>query len=398
MSEDDKEQKEAKEEGFAELFESYGSKALEDVEVGAKVKGEIISIGKESVFVDIGAKSDAVVERSELLDEKGAVPFKEGDTLELYVVSLTDSEIRLSKAISRAGEPRLLLDAFDKGIPVEGKVKGMVKGGFNVELMHRRAFCPLGQIDLHFVEDPQAYIGNTYYFLITQFEEDGRNLVVSRREHLNRELKEERDKFLREITVGAEREGRVKRMLAYGAFVELFPGIEGMVHISELSWSRLNKPEEVLTVGDTVRVKIIGIDKGDRPEAVRITLSIKQLSADPWDTVGEKLREGDKATGTVTRCAEFGAFVELAPGIEGLVHISEMSYKKRVLKPQDVVGVGDVVSVVVKEIDPEKRRITLAPGDPGAEGHWRSFAGDSGKPLGSLGERFQQALKSKKKR
>lgn len=484
MSEDEKEQTKGREEAFAELFESYGNKGLEDVEVGAKVKGEIISIGKESVFVDLGAKSDGVVEKSELLDEKAEMPFTEGDTLELYVVSITDNEIRLSKAISRASGPRLLQDAFAKGIPVEGKVKGVIKGGFHIELMHRRAFCPLGQIDLHFVEDPEAYVGNTYTFLITQFEEDGSNIVVSRRELLNRELEAERGRFLHDITVGTELEGTVKRMLAYGAFVELFPGIEGMVHISELSWSRLNKPEEVLNVGDTVRVKIIGIDQGDRPEEMRITLSMKQLSADPWDAVGEKIHEGDKATGTVTRCAEFGAFVEIVPGIEGLVHISEMSYTKRVVKPQEVVDIGDVVSVVVKEIDPEKRRIslsikeaegdpwlevddkyrvgqtvegslekkerfgwfislepgitgllpksnlarsprppsmeklrqgdtipvviekidsngrriTLAFGDPGSEDHWRSFAGDSGKPLGSLGEKFQQALKSKKKK
>jgi len=484
MSEDEKEQISGGEEEFAELFESYGGKGLEAVEVGAKVKGEIISIGKENVFIDIGAKSDGVVEKVELLDDEGEMPFKQGDALELYVVSLNDNEVRLSKAISRASAPKLLRDAFGKGIPVEGRVKGLIKGGFHVELMHRRAFCPLGQIDLRYVENPEAYVGNTYNFLITQFDEEDRNIVVSRRDHLNRELETDRAAFLQDIAVGAERGATVKRILPYGAFLELFPGIEGMVHISELSWSRLDKPEEVLALGDTVRVKIIGIDQADQPEAMRIALSIKQLSQDPWDTVREKFREGEKATGRVNRCAGFGAFVEIAPGIEGLVHISEMSYTKRVVRPQDVVDEGEVVSVVVKEIDPEKRRIslsikeaegdpwlgvddkyhvgqsvegtfekkehfgcfislepgitgllpksnlvrspdppsieklrqgdavsvviekidsderkiTLAPGDPGAEDHWRSFAGNSGKSLGSLGEKFQQALKSKKKR
>jgi small subunit ribosomal protein S1 len=484
MSEDVKDQSNGGEEGFAELFESYSVGRGEDIEVGTKVKGEVISIGRQSVFIDIGAKSDGVVEKAELLDEKGDMPLEVGDTLELYVVARGHNEIRLSKAISSAGGPSLLEDAFDKGIPVEGKVKGPCKGGFNVELMHRRAFCPLGQIDLRFVENPEAYVGNTYRFVITQFDEDGRNLVVSRRELLNRELEAQREGFLQEITVDAELEGRVRRILPYGAFVELFPGIEGMVHISELSWSRVERPDEVLNVGEVVRVKVIGIEEGDRPEGIRITLSIKQITGDPWHTVGEAFHEGDKATGKVTRCAEFGAFVEIAPGIEGMVHISEMSYTRRVLRPQDVVKVGEVVPVVVKEIDPERRRIslsikeaegdpwmevddkyhvgqtvegtlekkeqfgyfitlepgitgllpksniqrsvkpasierlrqgdtipvviekidpderkiTLGPGDASAEEHWRSFARDSGKPLGSLGEKFQQALKSKKKK
>jgi len=472
-----------KQEGFAELFESYGAAGVKDIEVGAKVKGEIISIGKKSVFIHLGAKSDGVVEKVELLDEKGEMPFKEGDTLELYVVSERDNEIRLSRAISRAGGPGLLLEAFEKGIPIEGKVKGIQKGGFHVELMHRRAFCPLGQIDLRFAENPEAYVGNAYRFIITQCEEDGGNLVVSRRELLNRELEAEREKFLQGIAVDAEYDGKVQRILPYGAFVELFPGIEGMVHISEISWSRVERPEEVLTMGAAVRVKIIGIEGADGP-GIKIALSIKRITADPWDGVREKFREGDKATGTVTRCAEFGAFVEIAPGIEGLVHISEMSFTKRVLRPQDVVRVGQVVPVVVKEIDPERRRIslsikeaegdpwmevdaryhvgqtiegalerkeqfgyfialepgitgllprssiqrsarpasierlrqgdiipvvieridpdgrkiTLAPGEPGSEEQWRRFAGDSGKSLGSLGEKLQEALKSKKKR
>jgi len=484
MSEGEEEKNSGKEEGFAELFESYGAEGVKDIEVGAKVKGEIISIGRESVFIDIGAKSDGVVEKVELLDEKGEMPLKKGDTIELYVVSRGDNEIRLSKAISRAGGASLLQDAFEKGIPIEGKVKGIQKGGFNVELMHRKAFCPLGQIDLQFAEHPEAYVGKTYRFIITQFEEDARNLVVSRKGLLNRELEAEREKFLQGISVDAEYDGKVRRILPYGAFVELFPGIEGMVHVSEISWSRVERPDEVLNAGAAVRVKIIGIEGGDGPGGIKIALSIKRITADPWDMVGEKFQEGDKATGTVIRCAEFGAFVEIAPGIEGLVHISEMSFTKRVLRPQDVVRVGQVVPVVVKEVDPERRRIslsikeaegdpwlevkdkyhvgqtvegtlerkeqfgwfialepgitgllprssmqrsvkpasierlkqgdaipviieridpderkiTLAPGDPDAEEHWRGFAGDSGKSLGSLGERLQEALKSKKEK
>jgi len=371
MPEDPKGHNDSKEKSFADLFESYTTSTTsrsEDTRVGDKVKGEIISIGRESVFVDTGGKIDGVVDKEELLDENGELPFREGDILELYVVSRNEHEIRLSKAISGIGGLSLLREAFERGIPVEGKVKGPCKGGCNVEIMHRRAFCPIGQMDLHFVDNVHDYVGNTYQFLITQFEEGGKNIVVSRREHLNRELDKGREKFLEGLIIGAELEGRVTRLLPYGAFVELFPGIEGMVHLSELSWSRLEKPDEFLHVGDSVNVKVVGVEQGEGPAQIKISLSIKQLTGDPWDTVQEQFHEGDRAIGKVTRCADFGAFVEIGPGIEGMVHISEMSYLKRVLKPEDIVHPGETVSVVIKEIDPERRRISLsmkdAEGDP----------------------------------
>jgi small subunit ribosomal protein S1 len=482
MSDEVKDRTGKGEKSFAELFESYGASRSEDIRVGDKVRGEIISIGRDSVFIDTGSKIDGVVDKGELLGENGEMPYKEGDILELYVVSRRENEVRLSKAISGIGGQSLLQDAFDRGIPVEGKVKGPCKGGFHVEIMHLRAFCPLSQVDLHFVESHDEYVGNTYQFLITQFEEDGGNIVVSRRELLHRELEKEREKFQGALAVGAELAGKVTRLVPYGAFVELFPGIEGMVHISELSWSRVEKPDEVLTRGDKLKFKVIGIEEGESAGHLRIGLSIKQLTGDPWDTVGERFHEGDRATGKVTRCAEFGAFVEIAPGIEGMVHISELSYTKRVLRPEDVVKVGKVVPVVVKEVDavrrrislsirdaegdpwmdieekyhvgqavqgtiekkeqfgyfvalepgitglfprsnvakshnprsieklrqgdpievviegmrPDERRITLGPGDARDEQDWRSFARDADKPLGSLGEKLHQALKSKK--
>jgi small subunit ribosomal protein S1 len=363
---------------FAELLDSYTSGIGEDVRVGDRIRGEILSIGKESVFVDTGTKIDGVVDKTELLDERGELPCKVGETLELYVVAFNGNEIRLSKALSGVGGLEALKEAYHEGIPVEGKVKGQIKGGFHVEVMGKKAFCPMSQIDVIPGENLEQHIGKSYPFLITQFEDRGRNIVLSRAELLKREQKKAAEAFLEELKVDSERQGRVTRLMPYGAFVEIFPGVDGMVHISEISWSRLENPNEALNVGDAVRVRIIGMEKG---EGGRISLSIKQLEGDPWESLEGKVREGDKVMGKVKRCTGFGAFVELFPGVEGLVHISEMSYTKRVMKPEEVVTVGDQVPVVVKEINVKRRRVSLsikdAEGDPWLEVPQRYTTGQS---------------------
>ena len=358
------------EESFAELFESYAEGMNEDVRVGDKVKGAIISIGRDSVFVDTGTRTDGFVEKTELLDEEGQFTFKEGDILELYAVAVTGTEIRLSKAITGIGGAELLRDAFENAIPVEGRVKAVIKGGFQIEVAQRRAFCPISQIDLRYVETPEEYMDQAYEFLITEFDEDGRNIVLSRRKLLNRALEKVRESFYAGLTVGNLMEGRVTKLMPFGAFVELTPGVEGMIHISELGWSRVENPDEVLHVGESVRVKVIGMEPSEKSDQLKIGLSIKQTLEDPWETVGQRYHEGDTVRGKVTRCLDFGAFVEVEPGIEGLVHISEMSYTRRILRPEDVVSPGEQVQVMIKEIDETKRRISLSlkevEGDPWA--------------------------------
>jgi len=482
MSDDFVEESTDEEESFADLLESYSSRLNDDIQVGDKVRGEIISIGKDTVFVDTGTKLDGFVDKEELLDADGKLPYKKGDILELYAVSVNGGEIRLSEALSGIGGLAALEEAFESAVPVEGKVMGVVKGGFHVDIMKRRAFCPISQMDLKYIEAPNEYVGETYPFLITQFEEDGGNIVLSRRALLDQEQKKARKEFLEGIEVGGQMEGRITKLMPYGAFVELFPGLEGMVHLSELSWSRVEKPGDAFKTGDHIPVKIIGIEAGERPDRPKISLSIKQVTGDPWERVSDAFKEGDKVTGKVTRCSNFGAFVEIAPGIEGLVHISEMSYTKRVVKPENEVKPGETVSVVVKEVDPSRRRIslsikdaegdpwldvpekyrigqavegriekkekfgyfvtlepgitgllpksgfkksseptsieklrqgdpisvvieeikpddrriTLGPGDSRDEDEWRKFAEGEGKSLGSLGEKLQKALNSKK--
>jgi len=481
MSDDFTNEENSSEENFADLLESYTVSKNEDIRIGDKIQGEIISIGKDTVYIDTGLKVDGVVDKEELLDENREFQYTEGDTLELYIVFYNGSEIRLSKALSGAGSPHMIREAYERAIPIEGKVKGIIKGGFDVDVLQKKAFCPISQMDLRYIEEPDEYVGQTYLFLIMELEESGRNIVVSRREFLQQEQGEARRQFFQDIDIGSELEGRVTKLMPYGAFVELLPGIEGMVHISEMSWSKIQKAEEVLQTGDLVKVKVIGIEQGKEPGQKKISLSIKQTSGDPWDNVRDQFSIGDKIKGKVTRCVKFGVFVEIAAGIEGLVHISEMSYR-RVLKPEEVVSPGDSVEIMIKELDPEKRRIslsmkdaegdpwievterynigksvsgiiekkerfgffvelepgitgllpkskianhdkpalleklregdtiaviieeihpderkiTLRPGDAMAEENWRSFTQDKKESMGSLGEKLQQALKQKK--
>jgi len=263
-----------------------------------------------------------------------------------------------------------LQDAHEEAIPVEGKVNALNKGGFEVLLGQKRAFCPISQMDIRYVEKPEDYVGETFEFLITDFEEDGRNIVISRRKLLDKAVAKARKSFFKDLVVGDEIEGRVTKLMPFGAFVELIPGVEGLVHISELGWSRVENPADVLQVGDSVKVKVLGLSPGEKLDQMKVSLSIKQIGNDPWETVSQRFKEGDVVDGKVTRCAPFGAFVEIEPGIEGLVHISEMSYRKRILKCEDVVAPGDMVQVTIKEIDESRRRVSLSmrdvEGDPWA--------------------------------
>ena len=363
MPDDSFESKNNEEENFADLFESYLTDN-KDLNVGDKINGEIIAIGDRNIFIDTGTKTDGVVEKNELKDKDGEIPYQIGDTLELYIISMDEGEIRLSKSISGAGSERLLYDAYKNHIPVEGKVIEDCKGGFKVSITKKIAFCPISQIDLKYVETPDEYIGATFDFLITKIEDRGKNIIVSRRDLLKKQQEAAKKEFFKNVKPDDILDGKVKTIMPYGTFVEIYPGIEGLVHISELSWSRVAHPDEIVKLNDVIKVKILNIDK----DSSKISLSAKQVTGDPWETVHTKFKNGDKTEGRVTRCADFGAFVEIDPGIEGLVHISEMSYRKRILKAEDLVSPGDRIFVTIKEVDPINRRISLsmkdAEGDP----------------------------------
>ncbi len=352
---------------FADLLESYSSKITRNIEVGNKISGRIISIGKDFVFLDTGTQIDGVANRADLLNSKGEFSYAIGDIVELYVVSAKGDEILLSKAISGSGDNTLLNEAFHNAIPVNGKVIEQCKGGFHVDIQHTRAFCPVSQMDLSYIENPESFIGQSFDFLILQFEERGKNIVVSRRELLKQDMESKKELFLETLSVGSVCTGRVARIMPYGAFIELIPGLTGLVPISEISWSHIEKPEDVLQADDPVQVVVIAIQP--RPEDdPKIALSIKQVLDNPWSHISDQFHAGDRVKGKITRLAPFGAFVELAPGIDGLVHLSEISYTQRVNRPEDFLQSGDQVFVLIKEIDLLKKRVSLsikdAEGDP----------------------------------
>jgi small subunit ribosomal protein S1 len=356
------------EESFAALLDQYSPGSAAELRVGDKIEGKIISIGADTVFVDTGTKIDASVERTDLLDKDGELPYSVGDSATLYVIAASESEIRLSKAFSGAGGIEVLKEAQAQKIPVEGRVQATCKGGFHIEIMQRRAFCPISQIDRVYVEDPEPYVGEKFEFLISRIEAGGKNIVVSRRQLLEREMAISRKAFLETLAEEQVLEGLVTRVQPFGAFVELTPGLEGLVHVSELSWSRSAAIEDSVRIGDKITVKVLGIEQSEDPNKLKISLSAKQVGSDPWLSISDHFQVGQKVIGTVTRCVKFGAFVELSPGIEGLVHISELSYTQRVNDPGDIVTVGETVPVVIKEIDSDKRRVALsvrdAEGDP----------------------------------
>ncbi len=350
-------------ENFAEMFAAQSAPGAH-LSPGQRVTVTVVAVTSDTVFVSTGSKVDGIVERSEL-EADGAPPCQVGDQLDLYVVAVSPQEVRLSKMMRGAGGLVALEEARDAHLPVEGKVQAVIKGGFAVEIMKRRAFCPQGQMDLHPVADPESFVGKIFPFRITKLEKNGRNIVLSRRMLLEAEQAENRDAFLSSVSVGDTLEGAVVRLAPFGAFVELSPGVEGLIHLSELSWARVGQADEAVAMGERLRVKVLDIAASDK--GPRISLSARQVTDDPWKTIGDRLAENQIVTGKVVRNAAFGSFVEVLPGIDGLIHISELSYEKHVRKPDEILTIGETVSVKIKGLDLEKKRLSLSLRDVGGD-------------------------------
>lgn len=349
---------------FARMFEDSLGGVEKKLSVGDRIKGEILTIGKDEVFVSTGTMDDGVVLRRDLLDGEGQLTHKVGDTLDLYVTQVRNGQILLSPKPTAKNIADDLEDAFDMMLPIEGRVTETCNGGVRVNIMGKTAFCPISQLDSRRVEDAQAFVGRKLEFLITQFDPRGRNIVVSRRKLLDEQKELSQASFAEDHKPGEIVQGIVTRLEKFGAFVEVAPGLEGLVHISEISWTRLNDPSEALKLGDAVQAKILKIEEGAGGR-MNVSLSIKQASSEPWEKLPPSIVEGQAVEGRVTRCLKFGAFVELAPGIEGLVPLSEMSYTKRVMKPEEVVQEGESVMVLIKEIRADERRLLLSIKDAG---------------------------------
>jgi small subunit ribosomal protein S1 len=303
------------EEDFAAMFEA--SLQARQLEKGELVEGSIVAIGPEVALVDVGGKGEAVLDVAELKNAEGEIEVAVGDRVQAMVVS-TAGGITLSRRLTGpSASDRQIEDAFHNGLPVEGKVGREIKGGYEVRIGHHRAFCPISQIDVRGA-DAVAHEGSIYQFRIIEYKDGGKNIVVSRRALLEEEQQANAAAIREKIVPGAVLTGRVTSIRDFGAFVDLGAGVQGLIHVSEMSWSRVSTPSEIVNPGEEITVKVLGVDE----EKKKISLGLKQLSDDPWLKVSGAYEVGQQHTGRVTRVVEFGAFVELEPGIEALAHAS----------------------------------------------------------------------------
>ena len=332
-----------------------------DIEVahagrGEIITGTIVSVGSDFAFVDLGSKSEGVISLEEIRKEDGSLP-EVGDEVEACVLSSGPDGLVLSKRLAKGIRDReFLKEAARNRIPVEGRVVGRNKGGFEVDVAGLRAFCPVGQIELRFCEDPDVHLNQKYAFLITKYDDSGRrpDVVLSRKELLQAEAEKQAEELRKTLNEGDVVTGTVRAIKDFGAFVDL-GGLEGLLHVSELSHQHIDDPKEMLKEGEEIHVQVLSIEPGDR-----IALSLKRLEADPWDDVMLSFPEGSRVRGKVVRLQPFGAFVELAPGVDGLLHVSNLNTPERVGHPREVLKEGQEVEVEVLSVDPQTRRIGLA--------------------------------------
>jgi small subunit ribosomal protein S1 len=341
-------------EDFAALFAS--SLHAKPLTRGQSVQGVVVRIGPEVALVDVGGKSEAVIDIAELKSPEGALEVAVGDRIDATVVS-TSGGITLSRTLARrAATDRQIAQAFEVGLPVEGRVQAVVKGGYEVRVGHSRAFCPLSQIDSVRTADPTVHVGRIYPFHIVEYGESGRNLVLSRRKLLEQEQQARAAEIRQAIVPGAVRQGRVVSVREYGAFVDLGGGVQGLLHASEMGWSHVADPSEAVAAGEEITVTVLRVDE-DRQ---KIALSRKQLTTDPWVSAADRYRVGQVHPGRITRIAEFGAFVELEPGIEALAHVSTFPPTAKRDDWMRDVPVGMTAAFEILSIDPNTRRIGVA--------------------------------------
>ncbi|MBM4312033.1 MAG: 30S ribosomal protein S1 [Deltaproteobacteria bacterium] len=391
------------EESFAELLKQSFI-ATDRIKSGDKVSARIVKITPEWVFIDLGGKSEGAIDAREFQDESGTLSVGEGDTISAYCLASGHGEQVFSTRLGAGGDaPDFLEEAHRSGIPVEGTVEQEIKGGFSIKIAGaHRAFCPYSQMGLRRVEDPVALIGQKLTFKITSYQENGRNIIVSHRAVLEQERLEQKEKLKETLREGQSVTGTVSSLRDFGAFVDL-GGADGLIPMAELGWSRVERASDVLAPGQQVEVKIISIDW----DQDRISLSLKACLPDPWDSASYDFAPGSTHTGTVARVTKFGAFVTLAPGIDGLLHVSKIN------KSIDAgIRPGAQVAVIVKELDRDKRRIALdlaaaaeAAREDDAESEIlrKKYVSSGPKPkgsgsLGTLGDALRRQMEKKKGR
>ncbi|HBG20808.1 MAG TPA: 30S ribosomal protein S1 [Desulfobulbaceae bacterium] len=392
---------------FEDLFKAEETKKIRHLTPGQKITATIVGITGESAFLDVGSKSEGVLNSAELKDNEGNFSKKVGDTIDVYFLRSKTSEQLFTTSIGSGAGNSHLEEAFQSGIPVDGFVKAEIKGGFEVTLGGNvRAFCPYSQMGLRRIDDPAGtYLETHMKFQITRYDENGRNIVVSARALQEAEREETREKLQQTLQEGQTVEGVVSSIRDFGAFVDI-GGVDGLIPISEIGWSRVEKVAEHFSVGQKVQAVIKKLDW----ENNRISLSYKETMADPWAQVQVQFPEGTTHVGVVARLAQFGAFVTLAEGIDGLIHISKLGSGRRINHPREVMEVGQNVEIRIDSIDPAERRISLIPADyVSAEAkddqertEYKSFIAQEKKKkpaeeVGSLGALLKKKIAEKKK-
>lgn len=392
---------------FEQLLQESFGKVEKKLSVGEKIKAEVLSVGKENIIVATGTRFDGFVPSNLLQDESGKLTVKSGDVIELFVTQIKSGMVHLSPARSTQSLSDDISEAHANNLTVQGKVESVNKGGFDVSVHGKNCFCPISQMDVKRIEKPEEYVGKRFEFKVTQYTEGGRNIVVSRRQVLDEGQGLANENFKDQRKVGDKVNGSVKRVESFGAFVEISPGLEGLVHVSELSWGRVNNAADVVKVGDVVSATIIRIEQDGK--RLKISLTMKQAENDPWLNMPSEIQSGRVVTGKVTRLMDFGAFVELKPGLEGLIPLSAMSSTKRANKADEFVKVGQEVAVMVKDVNPQSKRISLSLKDAVEEAASMSESEDikdyaakvaaqeATHSMGALGAKIQAALNKQKK-
>ena len=384
----------SEQEDFAAMFEA--SLKPRQFDRGQSVEGTIVGIGAEVAFVNVGGKGEAEIDVAELKDADGTLEVSVGDRIQAMVVSTSGGIVLTRRGVRNAATQRELEDAFRAGLAVEGRVEKSVKGGYEVRIARERAFCPLSQIDIVRTTDPAVHEGRVYAFRIIEYKDGGRNLVVSRRKHLEEEQRAAAAVLRKSIVPDAVLTGRVASVQEFGAFVDLGGGIQGLLHVSEMSWSRGTSPNQIVAPGDQITVKVLRVDETTQ----KIALWLKQLLDDPWSTVATTCEVGQVRVGRVTRIAEFGAFVELQPGIEGLLPVAEAGVD-RGADLRKAFPIGSEVEVAVLEIDPAGRRIRLSKKAVALQREQAELREYAERPeatqgsLGSLADNLRRALKDR---
>ena len=348
------------EEDFAAMFEA--SVKARRFDRGQTIEGTIVALGPKAAFIDVGGKGEAEIDIEELKDADGDVEVSVGDRITAIVVSTSGGIVLSRRGVRNAATQRELEDAYNAGLAVDGKVVQAVKGGYEVRLARERAFCPISQIDIVRTADPAVHEGQLYTFRIIEYKDGGKDIVVSRRKYLEEQQRAAEAEVRKSLVPGAVLTGRVASVVEFGAFVDLGGGIQGLLHVSEMSWSRSTTPNEVVAPGDQITVKVLRVDDGTQ----KISLGLKQLQDDPWTTVASTYEVGQVRTGRVTRVADFGAFVELEPGVEGLAHASTFAPTGRPGGWAKSVTVGSTAAFEILSIDAAHKRIGFALVDEGS--------------------------------